>query len=398
MKLLKVLGSELKIRLSPSFIQNAACPAYLKFRYVDKVNEKYVRVEAERGKAVHGAIAELLEFCRTQSCEVSDLEPQTLAEAVQRNISPRILGETGLVLEWVKLWQTRFEMPANIHGIEEKISIDDEYDECAWEDASYRGIIDLTEVRGSHCIVWDWKSQPHIVSQSEIDLPLGNDMAEQMTHYCWMLWKLYPHLRTWTVRVWYLRYGFYMETSRTVDDLIAFENALMIKEKKISEIENWDPQPGRHCQYCDYIQLCPIAQDLSPGNSEVITQEQAVLAAQRATVYEALTKQLKAKLKIYVNHNDDVRIGDNWTYGYKHKESVEWDPKAAEETLRGHNRELSEVANVNVKKMKKALKKFEHEEPMLAAELVDLCKTKHKTEFKGFQQGEEDADQPGEEG
>ena len=48
MKVIQIQGKELKLKLSPSFMQNAACPAYLKFHYVDKIDERWVRVEAER--------------------------------------------------------------------------------------------------------------------------------------------------------------------------------------------------------------------------------------------------------------------------------------------------------------------------------------------------------------
>lgn len=387
MKLITVQGQELKLRLSPTFLQNAACPAFLKFHYVDKVGDKFVRTEAERGKAAHGAIAELLTYCMEQKMSVQDLEDSMVREAVQKHLPHQILSQTGLVHSWVKLWRDRYKIPNNIHGIEDKIGLDDEYEECAWETASYRGILDLNQITGTHCIITDWKSQPHIVPQSELDNSMGSDIAEQLTMYCWLAWKLYPHLETFTARIWYLRYGFYMETSRTDEDLEAFENALILKERKLEEIDNWNPQPGSHCQYCDYVHICPIAQDLSPGNSEVITQEQAVLAAQRVTVMEALTKNLKEKLKGYVNHNDDVMIGDNWIYGYQHRESTTWDPKEAEEVLRDHSRDLSEVANVDVKKMKKLMKAAAKEDPQLEGALEDIMKVKHKTEFRGHRKG-----------
>jgi hypothetical protein len=389
-KLIKINGSELKVRLSPSFIQNAACPAYLKFRYVDRTRERFIKVAAERGKAAHGAIAEVLEYCMETKTPLADVEDGMLREVLEKHIPHTIIAETGLIFQWVRLWRDRFKVPSNIHGIEDKIAIDDEYEECAWEDASYRGILDLNQITGSHCIITDWKSQPHIVPQSELDQPLGSDVAEQMTHYAWLAWKMYPHIKTFSVRIWYLRYGFYMETSRSEEDLEAFENALMIKERKIAELDNWDPIPGTHCQYCDYKNECPIAQDLSPGNPEVITQEQAIIAAQRITVMEAIIKERKEKLKAYVNHNDEVMIGDNWTYGYRHRESITWDPGEAESVLRDHNRDLSEVANVDVKKMKKLMKEAAKDDPQLEGALDDIKKSKHSTEFKGYRRGSEE--------
>ena len=164
----------------------------------------------------------------------------------------------------------------------------------------------------------------------------------------------------------------------------------MIKEKKIADLDNWDPVPGSHCQYCDYKGLCPIAQDLSPMNHEIITQEQAIIAAQKITVMEAIVKERKEKLKAYVNHNDEVMINDNWTYGFHHRESVQWDPGETEGVLRAHSRDLSEVANVDVKKMKKLLKEVARENPELEADLDEIKKAKHTTEFKGYRKGSEE--------
>lgn len=397
MKKLKVLDSELEIRLSPSFIQNAACPAYLKARYIDRVRDRFVRVEAERGKAAHGAIAELLTYAINHKIDIEDLDEGMVRDAVQKHISHRILSEVGLVLSWVMLWRERFRLPRNVHGVEDRLALNDEFDECAWDDASYRGILDLHQIADTHCVITDWKSQPYIVPQSELDQPLGTDMAEQLTFYAWLAWKTYPTLETFTVRIWYLRYGFYMETSRREEDLVAFENALMIKERKITEIDSWDPIPGKHCQFCDYIHICPIAQDLGPGNSEVITQEQAVIAAQKLTVFEAYSKILKAKLKTYVNANDDVRIGDNWIFGYQKRQSVTWKPKEVDPILREHDHELHEVTNIDVKKMKKFIKDADKHDPVLASALEDISQPKYSSEFKGYRLGEQSESQ-GEEG
>lgn len=387
MKIITVQGAELKLRISPSFLQNAACPAYMKYHYVDKIDERFIRVAAERGKAAHGAVADLIQHAQNEEIDTSDIPEDLVREAVQKHTPHSIMSELGLVYQWVKLWCERFKMPNNIHGIEDRIALNDEFDECDWDQASYRGILDLNQISGTHCIVTDWKSQPHIVAQSEIDVTIGNAIAEQMTMYCWLAWKMYPHLKTFSVRIWYLRYGFYMETGRNVEQLAEYENVLMIKEKKIAEMDNWNPIPGRHCQYCDFIHLCPIAKDLSPSNPEIITQEQATLAAQRITVMEALTKDLKGKLKVYVNHNDEVRIGENWRFGYAKRESVTWDPVEAAGVLEDHDHELSEVANVDVKKMKKLMKSAAHENVVLEGQLQDIQKPKHSTEFKGYQPG-----------
>jgi hypothetical protein len=212
-KVLEVNGEKLTIKLSPTFIDKAACPKYLKLHYVDKVDDKYVRIAAERGSAAHAAIAELIGICQEAQIQPSSLSLEQIAEAVKRHTGHHILPETGDILSWTRLWAERYKISKYIYGVEEKVGLDHAYDDTEWDDASYRGILDVIDIEGTHLTVTDWKSQPHILNQSELDA------HEQGTMYCWLASKLYPHIETFTFRIWYLRYGFYAETTRSVADL-----------------------------------------------------------------------------------------------------------------------------------------------------------------------------------
>lgn len=384
MKKITVLGQDLPIKLSPSFLSNASCPAYLKFHYVDKIDERFVRVAAERGSASHASLAMLIEHCMDEKMAVVDLDDQVLVESLQKHLPHTVINEAGLVLSWLRLWRERFVLNRNkVSGVEEKISLDDEYEECPWDEASYRGIIDLIEIDGTRATIWDWKSQPNILNETEL-----KDW-EQGTMYCWLVKKLYPHVETFDLRLWYLRYGFYAQTPRSDDDINAFEESLIIRENKIAQIDNWNPIPGKHCNYCDFIHRCPLALDLSPANPNIITQDQAVLAAQRVTVMEALTKTLKAGLKVYISKNDNVMIGNKYQYGFAKMESTSYKVEEVERAMLDHDHQLSEVAEVNGKKMKKLLKVAAREDPPLHAALEDLAKPKRQTKFKGFVAGDE---------
>lgn len=384
MKILEVNGEQVKLKLSHSFIETAQCPLALKLRYVDHADDRFVRVAAERGKAAHSAIEELITYCLEEECEVSDIDDEMIREAVQKHTPHQVLSEVGLVFSWVQLWRARFKLPKDIYGHEERIALDDEFDECAWDDASYRGVIDLLQVKNSTAIITDWKSQPHILSQTDLD------EHEQLTMYGWLVSKMYPHIKTFKVRLWYLRYGFYAETVRTAEQLTAFEHALMIKERKIAEIDNWDPIPGKHCQYCDFVHRCPLALDLSPDTMQVVaTQEQAIIAAQRLTVMDALSKEIKARLKQYVERNDDVAIGDSWTYGFRKSTSESWDATEVAEVLRPHDLALADYVNIDSRAIKKLIKMSEKENPVLAGELQDVTHEKHSTRFEGYKRKKE---------
>jgi hypothetical protein len=384
-KILEINGDKLTIKLSPTFIDKAACPRYLKLHYVDKVDERWVRVAAEKGTAVHAAIAELIELCQEASVQPSALSLDQIAESVARHTRHRLLPETGEIMAWTRLWAERYQISKHLVGSEETVALDHEFEDTEWESASYRGILDVIDINKNHLTVTDWKSQPHILNQAELDA------HEQGTMYCWLASKLYPHIDTFTFRIWYLRYGFYAETTRTAADLEAFERTLMIKEQKILEIDNWDPIPGKHCQYCDVINHCDLAQDLSLTNTNIISHEQAIKAAQRITVTEVLLKELKSQLKNYVKENDAVVIGEassRWVWGFRSKESTYWKAEELAEVLSEHGHELAEVASVDARKMKKLVKQAAKDNPELEADLAKIERTRVKAEFRGYKQGD----------
>lgn len=388
MKKITVLGQTLDVKMSHSFKTSAACPLYLKLHYVDKVDERFVRVAAERGKGVHSAISSLIATCLEEEIQPKDLSEEQISEAVVTHTPQCVVSEMGLILQWTKLWAERWKISDNYFGHEEMLAIDSEFDECEFAEGSYRGILDVIDIKGTHCTVTDWKSQPHIIAQGELNDPIGYGVPEQLTGYAWLASKLYPYLETFSVRIFYLRYGFYHETERTLEDLALYEEILLMNEQKISEISSWDPIPGKQCDYCDFIHMCPLATDEAAPDylgSDKITQGQAVELGRRVVVMDQLSKSFKDKLKDYVKANDEVRLADGYIFGYDKSTGSEWkDVEAVEEALQTHDRKLSEIANVDVKKMKKLLKEASREDVDLFEELSELEKPKHSTRFGGY--------------
>ena len=383
MKRLKVLGDELKLRWSPTFMQKAACPAFLRFRYIVKPDDHFVRLAAERGKAAHAAIADLIELCIAEERVIDSLSDDEVIRAIKKHTPANISTEFGHIVQWLELWRERFKLPSDISGVEERIALDDNFDECRWGDASYRGVIDLCQIYTHRAVVTDWKSQPNIISQSEFDDPFGSPTSEQFTFYCWLINKMYPEITGFVIRLWFLRYGFYIESRRTERDLEVFEEILQLREQKLLEIASWDPVPGKHCQYCDYIRRCPLAKDLSPEAVQIASQEQAIVSAQRVTVMGALLKELTSGLKEYVEANDDVRIGDNWVYGYHLQESTYWDPSDVIELLEDYGFDPSDVLRVDVRAMRKLIKDAAQVNRPLADRLEEVARTRRSTVFKG---------------
>jgi hypothetical protein len=383
MKLIEILGQVLKVKMSPSFIKNAGCPLYLKLNYIDHAEDR-PSMPAQRGRSVHAAIADLLKLCTAEEVQPEELGLETMKEALEKHLPHSIMSQADLILEWLMLWGSRYKISEHLYSYEEKIGLDDEYEDTEWDDASYRGILDVLDVIDEICIVTDWKSQPNILAQTDLDNPTGSDQSEQITHYCWLASKRHRDLEVFKGRIWYLRYGFYQETTRTLDQLDIYETALIIKERKISEISDWEPRAGKQCDYCEFHHLCPLATDTGSADGEVITQEQAVQCAENVTAMEAYLKARKGALKDYIKANDSIRTGAGIVWGYNKKLSDFWPAKAVEEVLEDYEMPLSDVANVDARKMKKLLKTAAREHPGLEQDLQDVREDKHSTRFEGY--------------
>lgn len=375
MKHLTVLGQTVPMRVSPTFLQNAACPLCFKLTYVDH-EQKYPHLAAIRGSAAHEAIAALTRAALDNEMDAKDFTDQEIFEAVRLATPHAGMPEIGNVLAWVKTWRDRFQIKhSHIVGHEEKVALDENYQETDWDHASYRGIMDYIEIHhDTHAVVIDYKSQAMILGQGK----LTNHM--QLTFYCWLAWKMYPQLKTFTVCIWYLQYGFLQETQRTLEEVQAFEQELHLREAKILDMQNWDPIPGEHCNMCDYPHLCPVAEDMSLPPAQIITQDQAASATERLHVLTVVKKRLEEKIKSFVSSNGPVRIGGESggvVYGFAAKPVTGYDSAKVEEILRANGIALADVANVN----KQLLKKLVREYPDLKEQLEDTIWRKTKTEF-----------------
>lgn len=395
MEVVTILGQELPIRLSPSFIGNAACPLLLKLRYIDKIETAYTRISAERGAAAHLAIAKLTDICVQEKMSPSRLADEQLRVAVAEATPHSIYAELGTIFSWVSLWRERTDLMLKfLVGFEERMAINLKYDEAPWDTADYRGIVDKIHIISKKkAIVTDYKSTPAIWAQTYLDA------FEPGTFYCWLVWKFYPQIEEFIFRVNFLRYGFFRDTVRTKQQLQLYEQQLHVRRQKLREIVSWDPIPGEHCGLCDFVELCPLSQDTSELPQEIITPEQAVRVAHAVRVKEEWLKRGKAKLKSFVEHNNPVEF-NGWAYGYKASPSKKYDKVLLERVCAEYGIPFTEVVNVNGKAMKKLEKRAEKEEGALLEELAAIATYDGKTQFKGYKlagddEGNDNAEEEG---
>lgn len=376
MKKIRVLDEFLDIKVSHTFMQTAVCPYALWCTYVARKKPGAPKVAAIKGGAAHEAIADLTSIAIGSKLPVKDLTDEQVERAVRHRTPQIIMDHIPEVLRVVTLWRDAFRISRHVYGYEEKISLGENYEEAPWSEAWYRGIVDILEINGTHATIIDYKNQKNILSQGDLD------EHEQLTFYAWLISKLYTYVESFTCRIWYLQYGKYGETHRTREELEEFERGLMLRIDKVCDIESWDPNPGSACHYCDYKHLCPVAQDLSPENNEVISFEQATKAADEILVMESRIAELKPKLKAWVQSNDEIRMAGDIVYGFKSSTSSSWNAEAVHDTLLGYGHKMSEVANVDSRKMQSFLKKCRDEN--LRAELEDIEEEKTSTRFSAY--------------
>jgi len=382
-RLLKILDHELKVKISPSWLDKAACPAALKFEYIDKLPRPY-SIPAERGSAAHEAIAELTKLCLDMGRQPNELDDTSVEETVLKHADHRLLVELPNIVEWVKLWRDRYKLSKFLVGFEERMAIDENYNECDWKAAAYRGIVDLIDINGTHCKVTDYKSQPNILSQTDLDEHF------QLTFYAWLVSKFYPFVRTFEVRIWYLRYGMMRSTPRTVMQLKDFETDLLLKVDKVMAIKDWEPIPCDYCKWCDHTGRCPVGQPDEKGDYEVIpevilTEEQAQHYGGELRVLDERRKKLSAAIREYVKGSEDIlKISSDYGYGYKESSSSYFPPDKVLKVLKDHGVDPAEHATFSATVMKKLLKTAKKEQPSLHLDLESIADTKHKTKFEGF--------------
>jgi hypothetical protein len=373
-----ILGAELPLKLSPTFLERAACPLCLKWTYVDKLTTSSSRMSALRGAAAHLAIAVLTKRCLDEKILPSRLSDEHLRGAIAEATPHEIYAQIGPIFEWVSLWRERFHLQSKqLVGFEERMAIGERFEEAAWSEAAYRGIVDVIHIRDRTAIVTDYKSQPNILSQAALD------QHDKGSFYCWLVSKFYPQIEEFVFRLWYLRYGFYAETRRSRRQLDLFEQQLLVRKQKITEIERWEPVAGDHCGVCDFNHLCPLGQAPSPLASDLVTPDQAVQLASELRVKEEWVKRARGKLKVYVEKNEDPIELAGYAYGFRAIETVQHDASVLVDPLRDHDLPLSDYLAGKSKPLAKLLKNLD-EGSDLREQLEAARTVKRATKFRGY--------------
>lgn len=330
---------------------------------------------------MHSAIDDLMRFTEEEKIKVKDIPFKFVREKLAEYTTPLILSETGMMTECMRNWHDKYEKSEYLYGIEEKVALDENFKETDWSNGSFRGILDVVDIQGDTCIVTDWKSQINQLTKAEIE------DHEQMTHYCWLAWRLYPHLKKFKIRIWYLRYKYYQETERTIEQLKRYEESMMVAIMATERMSNFDPVPGAPCHYCDYQHKCPLLEsDMLP---DAANQESALKVANRLVVMKEWVGTAQKSLKDYVRKNGGVRVGKG-VYEERLQRSTSYDPRELSGVLKDHGLEFLDVANADGRKIKKLVKEavYEGGDETIEADLEAIAKEKRSNKFQWWKNEE----------
>jgi len=331
------------------------------------------------------AIADLTQVCIKEGIQPNELEHGLIKKAVHDNTDHRLFVEVPNILEWVVRWSEHYRLSKHMVGHEERMAIDLLYHEVDWSEADFRGIVDVIDIKGAHCTITDYKSQPHILSQTDLDAHY------QLTFYAWLVSKFYPFVKTFEVRIWYLRYGFYAKTPRTKEQLKGFEDGLLLKVDKVMSIKDWNPIPGAYCKWCDHAGRCPVGKPdengcFSPLPQAIINEEQAKHYGSELRVIERRRGDLSKALKEYIKgHEEPVKISDSFAFGYRQKTSVFYPPAKVLAVMKEHGVDAAGYVTFSTATMKKLLKSAKKDQPALYNDLEDASESKARTMFEGFE-------------
>lgn len=358
---------------SHSKIQRGHCPFSFKRRYIDKAKG----IPGEQllfGQVVHRIIADILNAL-VKHHEVF------YPEIIKEHTPVRLINRVEEIQHLIDIFREKFDVNYdNVVGIEEKVAIDLRGYGTDWDAAYIRGILDIVEIEGKHATITDHKTQYNILSDDD----MRNN--PQLTFYALLTKMFYPQVETFTVRIYFARYGFTKASERTLEDIHRYWNTLQIQIGTIENIDEWIPIPGQTCSICEYMHECPLAAYDSSGLEvpAVMNEAEAIKQAKLLRVREEQVKQAKSLLAHYASIHGPIHVSDKWSYGYVPRQSVEWPVEATKETFRRHDHSIDPHISFDKPSMKKLVARSKRLDPDFADELESICHHKSSTTFKGY--------------
>lgn len=359
---------------SNSKIAKGHCPFAFKKTYIERATKRRLE-NLEFGAAVHDIIRDILE-CRLKGEPIDDVMG-IISQNTPHSVSHRLEEIVGII----KTFQERFRMNMQyVVGVEEKVSIDRDGNECPWDIGYLRGIVDILEINGDHATITDHKTQFNILSDGDMD------NHEQLSFYCLLIKSFYPQVEKFTVRIYFARYGVTKQSTRTMEDVVRYADVVESRIQSIERIEEWVPIPGPTCTICEHIHLCPLAQYDKEDRDDllIVDSASASRAAKLLRVREVQVQRIKEALRSYSAKHGAIKVSDGWSYGYVPRQSVQWPVAQTAEVFKRHGYEMLDHVGFSATSMRKLLGRARRLDADFCEDLEGVSREKTDTSFKGF--------------
>lgn len=358
---------------SHSRIQTGYCPFAFRRRYIER-KKGVQRGNSNFGKVIHLILADIIKAQVVKSS-------YNITELIEKHIEHELLERLREIQEILQTFSYQFTFNADkVVGVEEAIAVDIDGNEAPWDDCYIRGVLDLIEIDGTHATIIDHKTQFNILNQEQMDHNL------QLSLYCYLAKCMYPQLQSFTIKIYFARYGVYRSSQRSLSDLEKCKQELDISISKIEEIEEWVPISGNGCAFCEYIHECPLAQYDTAGKEppQVMNEDQAVKEARLIRVREEQVKIAKERLKAWCSSNGPISVSEDFSMGFVANEKTEWVPGEVRKIFDDHGHEIDPYMKFSTTDIKKLLSRAKRLDPEFADDLERAAKVSKETRFKGF--------------
>jgi PD-(D/E)XK nuclease superfamily len=255
---------------------------------------------------------------------------------------------------------------------------------CAWddEDVGLRMKLDLTYVSSPTAKIIDFKTSWAIPTEAVLENSL------QTRTYAMGLNAYNPDLQHIETENDYIRFGAKRSCGTfgpaDHDETWALWLAISDRvERKLDAMRDeraWKPTPGSHCYTCLVRTRCPLLTANPPlGDLIITTEEEAVEAAARALVADAVSKAHREALKLWSDQHGEVAIGDQ-VFKYRPRSHVEYDTHAIVVAARELGIEPSAFMRIDSEEIKR--KRFQRQYPLLLDEIRVHAIPDVRTEYR----------------
>lgn len=353
------------------------CPFAWKCRYVDEVPE----IKSESlitGSDLHEFLASYINHCIKEGVQ-TDLEYLDRYAFPDRGTLNRdIQAIAHTVKDTFTVPREALTGPAMV---EKKLAFNRFWNPVEWDDpqAFFRGIIDLFHIEGALGVVTDHKSNRQIMSKKDVEGDL------QLMIYAYLVFLLHPEIDEALPRLNFLRYGCAMVSGAVltradvshVPDLIARKAAIIEAEK------DFPPKQNSFCEWCGYRSHCPLMEKaLTVREFHVDTVADATRAAQAVQMAELAIKDLKERLKGWVESHGAIRVDDR-ELGFVKQVKRQFEAEEVVNKLLSYGVSRDEVWNelsLTQTAIKRLLKGLENKERLsdIMAMAVEIPETRFK--------------------